>query len=182
MDRNASSRFFTGGAKKPGLPPGTLVFSGTPQSGPVKMHLFDYDLKNLAEVELNSPDDALQYRQTSGITWIDIVGVHDTELVRQICSHHGIHPLVVEDIVHTQQRPKVEDFGDHIYVVIKMLYFDSNTSTLTAEQVSVIIGKDFILSFQEKAGDVFEPIRPPLATGERFNEVTEIGLPGLLLN
>ena len=97
--------------------------------------------------------------QPGKITWINADGVHNTKVVQLICDQFNIHPLVQEDIVNTTQRPKIESYGDYFYFVVKMAYLVPGTSDLEIEQVSIILGKGYIISFQEKEGDVFDPIR-----------------------
>ncbi len=93
------------------------------------------------------------------MTWINIDGIHEVEIIEKIGSHFGFHPLMLEDIVNTGQRPKLEDSESYIFIVLKMLYFDEKAGEINAEQVSLIIGSNFVISFQEKEGDVFNHIR-----------------------
>ena len=93
------------------------------------------------------------------MTWININGVHDPEIIERIGKQFKIHLLVLEDILNTGQRPKYDDFDDYIFVVLKMLYYDAENSEIAVEQVSLIIGENYVISFQEKEGDVFNPIR-----------------------
>ncbi|MEM7038265.1 MAG: magnesium/cobalt transporter CorA, partial [Bacteroidota bacterium] len=92
------------------------------------------------------------------ISWINVEGVHDTALIQQIGEEFGLHPLVLEDIVNTRERPKIEDYQDYLYFVLNMATLDENRKIRT-EQVSIVLGKDFILSFQEVPDDIFDPIR-----------------------
>lgn len=91
------------------------------------------------------------------ITWIDVDGVHQPEIVEEIGTLLDIHPLVLEDILNTAQRPKMEDFGKYIFVVLKMLSLEENE--IASEQISFILGQNFVISFQEREGDIFDPIR-----------------------
>jgi magnesium transporter len=143
-----------------GLSPGTLVPIGTDRAGPVRIRLIDYDEAHVDEKDFEKIEDALQVRDTPTVSWINVDGIHDTGMIEKLGSHFGIHPLVLEDIVNTSQRPKMEDFGDYIYVVLKMLYLDKNE--LVTEQVSIVLGRNFVLSFQERPGDVFNPVRERL--------------------
>jgi len=93
------------------------------------------------------------------VTWVNIDGLHDIEIMEKIGKHFGLHPLVLEDILNTEQRPKIEDFDDYIFVVLKMLYYDENEGEIRAEQISIILGSNFVLSFQERVGDIFNPLR-----------------------
>ena len=93
------------------------------------------------------------------MTWINIDGIHEVNIIEKIGKHFDLHPLIMEDIVNTEQRPKMEDFGHYVYVVLRMLYFDEEAHEVKGEQVSLILGENFVISFQEKEGDIFNPIR-----------------------
>jgi magnesium transporter len=146
---------------KTGLPPGTLIHIGERRSERTRLRLFDYDQAQLLEKELASVEDAFPFRDTATVTWINVDGLHDTGVIEQLGGHFGLHPLVLEDILNTEQRPKLEDFESYLYVVIKMLYLNPD-GEIEAEQVSFILGNNFVLSFQEGGGDAFEPVRERL--------------------
>jgi len=142
-----------------GLVPGTLVHVGERKQEKVKISVLDYNETDLDDRQFDSVDETFSYKDKSTVTWIDICGVHDVDQVSRIGNHYGLHPLVLEDIVDTSQRPKLEDFEDYLFVVLKMLYFDPEEETIISEQVSLVLGKDFVISFQEQEGDVFGPVR-----------------------
>jgi magnesium transporter len=148
------------GSKKAGLPPGTLVYVGEKKAEAVKISLIDYDEATLNERELASIDECIPYKGEPTITWLNIDGLHEVGVVEQTGKIFGLHPLVLEDIVHTGQRPKLEDYDDYLFVVTKMPRYDNNEIIL--EQFSMVIGPNFLLTFQEKTGDVFGPIRERL--------------------
>ncbi len=154
--------FTTNFQEKVGLPPGTLIHVGEKRPGNCKITVIAYDENNVEEKELKSIEESFSYRDKPGITWINIDGVHQTEIIEAIGAHFGIHSLVLEDIVNTTHRPKMEDLENYIFIVLKMLYYEGNENEITAEQVSLIIGADFVISFQEKEGDTFDPIRKRL--------------------
>lgn len=145
--------------RKLGLPPGTLVHIGEKKTETVKITIIDYTEKEFQEKEVTTIEEAFPFRDTSTVTWINIDGVHNTEMIEKIGKHFALHPLLLEDIAHTEQRPKMEDFKEYIFVVLKMLYYDENGAEIIVEQVSLILGKNFVISFQEREGDVFNPIR-----------------------
>ena len=146
--------------RKPGLAPGALVYEGNRPASAVKVHLFDYDAQALEESILSDADGCGAYRARPTVTWLDIDGVHDINIVDKIGRAYDIHPLTLEDVVHTRQRPKMEEYPEYVYVVLQMLHYDHVACELDAEQVSLILGPGYVLSFQEaKEGDVFEPIR-----------------------
>ncbi len=153
-------------AKKAGLPPGTLVHTGEKKTGQVKITLIDYDEGHFEEKEIRSVDECLPYKDKATVTWINVDGIHDTEIIEKLGNGFGLHPLVMEDILHTGQRPKMDDYSDYIYIVLKMLYHDKNME-IDEEQVSLILGSNFVISFQEdKEGDVFNPVRERIRNGK----------------
>jgi magnesium transporter len=151
-------------SKKAGLPPGTLVPIGTEDSGEVRLSLIDFDEANFEERTIRRIEEAFPFKETPTVTWINIDGVQNTEIIEKIGGYFGIHPLVLEDIVNTGQRPKMEDFSDYMYVVLKMLYLDKDE--VKSEQVSIVLGPNFVISFQERPGDVFNPVRERLRTAK----------------
>lgn len=154
------SRYFDETPKNIGLPPGTPVASAESNFSKVRITVIDYDADALEEGEVLSVEECYPFRDKDTVTWINVDGIHDVGIVEKLCEHYRIHPLVIEDIVDTKQRPKMEDFDDYLYVVLKMLTFDSDNDTVVSEQVSLILGKGVVISFQEKiGGDVFEMIR-----------------------
>ncbi len=152
-------------SRKTGLAPGTLVHVGDKVHATTQISLFQFDEAQVAERAITDLNELQALRQSSTPTWINIDSVHDASLLQQFGEVFGLHPLVLEDILHTDQRPKLEDYGDYLYIVVKMLSF---TGEITAvEQMSLILGKNYVLSFQEegKPGDVFDPIRKRLRNG-----------------
>jgi len=142
-----------------GLTPGTLVHVGEKKIEKVRIRIIDYDETQLEEEEVKTVEECFPFKDKPTITWINIDGLHDLEVIEKIGKQFGLHPLVLEDIVNTGQRPKLEDLGSHIFVVLKMLYYDKEKNELEAEQVSLIFGENFVISFQERVGDIFEPLR-----------------------
>ena len=152
-------RLIKRGRKKLGLSPGTLIHIGDQKIGEVKMSLMNYDPGQLLEKELTSIEDAFPYKDTPPVTWINVDGLHDLEIIEAIGRHFGIHPLTLEDIVNTGHRPKAEDFEDYDYIVLKMLTYNEDQSHIKAEQISFVLGPHYLLSFQETEGDVFNFVR-----------------------
>ncbi|MFH1891748.1 MAG: magnesium/cobalt transporter CorA [Candidatus Zixiibacteriota bacterium] len=146
-------------SKKAGLKPGTVVHIGERKVETVKISVIDYDQTNHQTLELKSIEECFPYKETLSLTWIDICGLHDVELIAKLGHHFGLHDLVLEDIANTGQRPKIEEADDYIFIVLKMLYHDNKTGELVSEQVSLVFGTNFLLSFQEKEGDVFDNVR-----------------------
>jgi magnesium transporter len=152
-------RFLRRVTSKIGLPPGALVPTGERRMERVKVRLVDYDRDRLEERELSTIEESFPYRDTPSITWINVDGIHDAEVMEKIGRHFGIHSLVLEDVLSIGQRPKTEDFDDYIFLVLKMLLYQEESEEVRAEQVSLILGRNFVISFQEIEGDVFNAVR-----------------------
>jgi len=152
-------KLFKKTVKKVGLPPGTLIQIAEKKTEKVKITIIDYDETQFQEKEAEKMEECFPFKDKPSVTWINIDGVHQVEVIEKIGAHFGIHSLILEDIMHTVQRPKIEDFEDYIFVVLKMIYYDEKENEIKAEQVSIILGTNFVISFQEKGGDVFNPVR-----------------------
>lgn len=152
-------RFIKRMSKKTGLSPGTLVHIGKKKIEKVRIGLIDYDEAKFQEKEPKTIEECFPFKDLPTVTWVNIDGLHDIEIMEKIGKHFNLHPLVLEDVLNTEQRPKIEDSDDYIFIVLKMLYCDKNDDEIRAEQVSVILGSNFVLSFQEREGDIFNPLR-----------------------
>jgi len=154
-------------SKKAGLPPGTLVHIGEKKVGEPKITIIDYDEANFQEREVKTVEECFSFREKPTVTWINVEGVHQVEVVEKLGNCFGLHALVLEDILNTDQRPKMEVYGDYIYIVLKMLYGGDVNHPMETEQVSLILGLNFAISFQEgKEGDVFDPVRERIRSGK----------------
>jgi len=152
-------RFIKKRSKTIGQPPGTLVHIGEKKTEEMRITIIDYDETHFEEKEAKTVEECFPFKDTPTVTWINIDGLHQVEIIEKIGKHFSLHPLILEDILNTGQRPKIEDFIEYLYVVLKMLYYDDKEAEVKAEQVSLILGSNFVISFQEKEGDVFNPIR-----------------------
>lgn len=147
-------------SQKAGLSPGTLFYLGRERKDDVKIDLMDYSNKKFSEGGFKKIEECFPFKKKKSVTWINIEGVHKPEIIEKVGSYFGIHPLILEDIMSTGQRPKIEDMEDYVFIVLKMLFFEDKTQSIKSEQVSIILGKNFVISFQEGfEGDVFEPLR-----------------------
>jgi len=146
-------------SQKAGLPPGTLVHTGQKKSETVRITCIDYDEQRFEERRVDKIEDCFEFKATPTVTWLNIDGLHDIETIEKIGSHYELHILTLEDILNTNQRPKFEDLGEYIFTVLNMLGYDDKTQAIQSEQVSIVLGGNFVISFQEIAGDVFEQIR-----------------------
>jgi magnesium transporter len=153
-------------SKKVGLPPGTLVHIGEKKTDKAKITVIDYDETSFQEREVTSVEECLPFKEKPAITWMNIDGVHDVEIIEKIGKCFELHPLVLEDIVNTEQRPKMEDYEGYLFVVLKMIYYDEDEQKITVEQVSLILGPNYVISFQERRGDVFNILRGRIKAGK----------------
>lgn len=149
-----------------GLPPGTIPSSEGQKGEKVRITVFDYDENHIEEREVGVIEECYDFRDNSSTTWINIDGVHNTEIINKIDTHFGIHPLILEDIVQTGQRPKIDDFGNYLFILIKMVCWRPDYEDIEAEQVSLLVGSNYVISFQEKSGDVFGEIRDRIRKGK----------------
>lgn len=130
----------------------------------VEIDLIHYDEKTFEEKEISSIEETFPYKSKNAVTWINIEGTHETELIQKLAAHYSLHPLLIEDIIVGDQRPKLDDYEDHLFVIANMLIYDNRNQTIKIEQISFVIGGNYLISFQEqgKKGDVFDPIREKL--------------------
>ena len=157
------SRIFS---KKPGLPPGTLVHVGEKKVEKPRIRIIDYDKDKSDERELETIDESFPYKDKPTVTWVNIDGLHEVDIIEKIGENFGLHPLVLEDILNTQQRPKMDDLEEYLFIVTKMLAYDEEQHQIKAEQFSLVLYKKCIITFQERGGDVFDPVRERLRKGK----------------
>ncbi len=147
---------------KAGLPAGTLVHIGERKLERAAISLIEYGgdgADTLRETRFDSLAASQAYAPTLPKLWLNVHGLHDAEVMREIGRRFKLHPLVLEDILNTDQRPKVEDYGDYLFLVARFFDYDAATTTTTSEQVSFVIGRDFVLTFQEQPTGSFDPVR-----------------------
>jgi len=128
----------------------------------VFVRVYDYDENTLDECTLKSIEQSFAYKENKHVSWINIDGIRRKE-VEAISEHYGIHPLIAEDILSINQRPKMDEVDNILYCLLNMLYYNENTGTVEVEQISIVLGKNFVITFQEDPQrDVFNPIREKL--------------------
>ena len=149
-------------SKSRGLPPGALVLIGDEHEGPAIITLIEYNAEAVREEKKIQLAEALESRNNSSISWVNIDGLQDISAVQKAGQVLDLHPLVMEDILNTEQRPKVEFHESYIFLSFKMLVYDELKAQVRAEQVSLILGSNYVVSFQEVPGDLFEPVRERL--------------------
>ncbi len=145
---------------KLGLPPGSLVFTGTQKMETAEISVIQYSAGSFSEKKFQDPDALLSAISTfEGVNWINVDGLHDEELIEKLCTHLGVHRLSMEDILSVSQRTKLEEYAEYIHIVLRMFDVDTTDETIDGEQLSFLFKNNTLLTFQEKKGDVFDGIR-----------------------
>ncbi len=150
----------------PGTSPGTIVHRPAGDGAGSRLTLIAFDADHYQKKEISTIAEAFPLAPAPAVTWINIDGLHDTALIEAVGHRFGIHPLTLEDILNLGQRPKAEDFDAYVYIVFKMLSYPQDTDHIESEQVSLVVGPDFLISFQEAPGDVLAPVRERLEKGK----------------
>ena len=153
-------------SRKRGLPPGALVHIGEKKTEKVRISVIDYDVSNFEEKEFKKVEECFPFKDTSTVTWINVDGLHEIDVIEKLGKCFEIHPLVLEDVLNTDQRPKMEDFENYIFFVLKMLFIEEKSQEIHSEQISLILGRNYVISFQESVGDVFDSLRERIRNGK----------------
>src|ERR1043166_2347981 len=149
---------------KAGAPPGTIVYYGEDQTDKVKITLIEYNDKEFVEREFTDITECIQCTSDDKVTWINVDGIHDVSIIEKVGKHFHIHPLTLEDVVNTNQRPKFEEYDNYVVAIMKMIYYDTEVH---AEQLSVVLMNGMVISFQEaRGGDAFDLIRNRIRAGK----------------
>lgn len=149
-------------SQKAGMAPGSIVHIGERKTDAVSIDMFRYNSDNVEYVPEIKPEKLALELKKDGDLWVNVIGLHDTEVISKIGENLKLHHLILEDIVNTTQRPKYEEYEENSYVVLKMLSYDSNAVRINQEQVSFVLGSGYVVSFQEMEGDVFGRVRDRL--------------------
>ncbi len=150
---------------KIGIPPGSLVHVGEKKTDQVRIEFIGYNNERVFRETVDRLEQCFSLQEQVEVAWINIDGLHQVDVVERIGQHFNIHALVLEDILHTRQRPKAEDFGRYFYVVLRSLTYEPSQEELVEDQISLLIGPDYVISFQEEPGDEFDPVRDRIASG-----------------
>ena len=151
---------------KSGLGPGSLVHVGEKRNVGVKVRLIDYDHQQFEDRAITDFSQCELLKDSESVSWIDVDGIHDASIIEEIGKKFDIHILVMEDIMNSTSRPKVEFFDDYAFITVKMLELDPKTKRLEVEQLSLIVGQKYLLMFQERSGDSFDQIRERIKTAK----------------
>lgn len=153
------SRLIKNKPKNIGLAPGSLVYVGDKEKQPVTITLISYKDDKFTEQKISRADELLNLKESDTTNWINIDGVHNIEILEMIGKNFNIHPLTLEDILNTNQRPKVDEYPNYLYIVLRMFFLDEKDKSLKNEQVSLMLTKNYLITFLESPGDVFDPVR-----------------------
>ncbi len=144
--------------KKVGLPPGTLIYTGDKVEEKTKIKIIDYTTDNFNIHEFEDIEIGLNKFEKPLIRWIDVYGLAEVKKIEKIGNQFDLHPLVLEDILSPNQRPKLEDYGNYIFTVLKKLRWNKELDNFEYEQISLILGENYVISFQERDTKIFNPI------------------------
>ena len=152
---------------KVGLPPGSLVHVGQQKTEEVTFHLIDYDPDGMfLEHQTDDLAELAAAIETPSITWINVIGLHQVDRIEEVGAAFGLHTLLLEDILNTDQRPKLDQFEKYLCLILKMLFWDEAAGAVVTEQLSLVLGQTYVLTFQEQEKDVFGPLRQRLREGQ----------------
>jgi magnesium transporter len=141
---------------KPGSAPGTVT--ADPEARPTTIAIMGFGLESYDEIQSAGLNDISPMLDKFPVTWIDVTGLGNVETISELGRIFGFHPLMLEDIVNTHQRAKTEDYTDKLYMVVRMVTCSDGTQT-ESEQVSIVLGRNYVITFQERVGDCFEAVR-----------------------
>jgi magnesium transporter len=147
---------------KTGLPPGSLVHVGERKIEHSSITLLEYGPDKLEERQFDTIAASRDFTPTQPILWLNVYGLHEPEVMAEIGRRFNLHPLVLEDILNTDQRPKLDEYENYLFVVARFFDYDDKTMTVSSEQVSMVVGHRFVLTFQEKPTGNFNPVRDRL--------------------
>ncbi|MFZ0241130.1 MAG: magnesium/cobalt transporter CorA [Desulfobacterales bacterium] len=164
--RRTLTHFIKKTRQAPGTSPGTIVHPSASDGSGSRLTLIAYDADHYQKKEIDSIEDVFPLAEAPAVTWINIDGLRDTPLIESIGHRFGVHPLTLEDILNLGQRPKAEDFENYVYIVFKMLSYPPGMDHIESEQLSIVVGPNFLISFQEAPGDVLAPVRERIEKGK----------------
>ncbi|MEO9475499.1 MAG: magnesium/cobalt transporter CorA [Cyclobacteriaceae bacterium] len=147
---------------KTGLAPGSIIYTGEVYADRVEIEVIDYTAVSIEEVNILDISELSKYVNDKSVTWVNVQGLHDVQLIKKVGEIMNLHDLTLEDIADTQQRPKVEEFEDYSFITMKMINYDHKSRKIDVQQVSLVMAKNFVLCFQERPGDVFGDVRKRL--------------------
>jgi magnesium transporter len=167
------ARFFKSRIATKGLAPGSLILIGKQKMDHPEINLIEYDADHLAEKKLDSIEEAAPCRENKLVSWINIYGIHDLELIQRVGEIFELPALVLEDILNTDQRPRYDEGDDFNAFILKMLKYNEDTKQISGEQITLVLGKNYVLTLQEQYGDVFNPVRERIRNTKRKTRLND---------
>lgn len=161
------ARFIKTNKEDIGLSPDAYKLRGVKKSDKVLLRIIDFDTENLEERELKNINEAISYSSTKTTSWFNIDGLHDNNIMHEIAVGFELDSLILSDVMHTEARPKIHEYDNCLYISLKMLKYDENINKVDAENLVIVIKKNILISFQERKGDVFEPLRERIRKNKR---------------
>lgn len=161
MTQNTKKR-----SKKAGFPPGALIHIGDRLEEKPKITVINYSEEEFSKVEAKTPEECTTLKGKANVCWVNVIGIHEGEIIERIGQIFNLHPLLLEDIMNTDQRPKMESYDDYLFVVLKILFYDEMEKTTAMEQISIVLGTNYVLSFQERENNIFDPLLEHLKNGK----------------
>jgi magnesium transporter len=153
-------------SKKAGLPPGSIVYVGKKRDENATLELIGYNATSLSKHRFDNSEELRKSMDSNSVNWINVDGVHNHELLNQFEKIFGLDHLLLEDVANTNQRPKVEEYDGCLFLTLRMLAYDDIEQNINSEQVTLVLSKNYVISFQEKSGDVFGNIRDRIEHGK----------------
>ena len=153
-------------AKMAGLPPGSLIYTGEKTHVPARITVMEYDEQTFTEKELQAVTECQVKKGRPGVTWLSVEGISQVANLEKLGECFNLHPLVLEDILNIDQRPKIEDYEDYLFIVLKAISADPQSAEIASDQVSLILGPNYVISLHEGNGDLFGPVRERLAAAK----------------
>jgi magnesium transporter len=148
--------------RKKGMSPGSLIFTGEQKVKEARITVIEYSASSYNEIIVNDPDELAGLKESKSVCWINVAGLHEVDKLARIGEIFGIHSLLVEDILNINHMPKIEDHPEFIFIISKVVESFKKTAEISIEQVSFVLGKNYLLTFQENVDDIFDPIRERL--------------------
>lgn len=161
------ARFIKDRSASRGTAPGSLIFIGNQKMANPEIHLMEYDQNGLEERELKTLEEIAPSLLNNKVSWINIYGIHDVEMIDRLGEILEIRPLFLEDLLNTDQQPVYEDGETYDGFILKMLSYDARENNVNSEQITMILGENYVLTLQEQKGDVFNPVRERIRQTKR---------------
>lgn len=159
------ARFLKSRVKAKGASPGSLIFIGNKKMDSTKIRLIKYSDNTISEHEFITIEKAFKAIDKREINWLNIDGIHNTDIIQKIGKHFNITPLALENVLNTGQRAKFFEDKESVTIITKAIYYDAKSNVITVEQISFVLLENVVISFQEKSGDHFEPVRARIRNG-----------------